>query len=130
MDGNEIENRKYRTRTTSEVKMLKINASELRWKSVRRFHHLNICFLSLFLVSQGGNKHSLQASFFQKSELCQHRSQRNGTMTELFSSRPTYCCIIILRFLPCLHDLIPAVRVYDTTDQNQYIAAPICFSFI
>lgn len=54
--------------------------------------------LLLLLVSQRGNQHSLQAGLVQKDELCQHRSQRNGTVPKLFSSRRTHCSIIILGF--------------------------------
>lgn len=54
--------------------------------------------LLLLLVSQGGNQHSLQAGLVQKDELCQHGSQRNGTVPELFSSRRMHCSIIILGF--------------------------------
>lgn len=95
MDENRIKNVKYGTRTTLEVEMLKIDACEV-CQSISSFKF----FLSLFLVSQGGNQHSLQAGFFQKSELCQHRSQRNGTTAELFSARPNILLHHFLMFSP------------------------------
>lgn len=74
------------------------------FESLFFFFHKKIFFLFFPLpfccssVSQGGNQHSLQAGLVQKDELCQHGSQRSGTVPELFSSRRTHCSIIILGF--------------------------------
>lgn len=42
----------------------------------------------LSILSQGGNRHTLQASILQETELCQHRPQGAGTN----SHRHTFCC--------------------------------------
>lgn len=55
--------------------------------SLSMFSSFKYLFFSLPPVSQGGNQHSLQASLFQEDELYQYRSQRSGTVAQLFLSR-------------------------------------------
>lgn len=69
---------------TLRLQMLR-NTHHSQGTSVNFFSHLNIALLFVSGFSQGGNKHSHQASFFQENELRQHRCQRSGTMTMNYS---------------------------------------------